>query len=244
MEKKMFYKPFLLSIFHWGNQGRHVFEFKCSTTSYLRRRTSQNTPRKGPMNSPPSLSLCIKVVLTLVWCFLCLQFQPASIKCQRTSSSTKAAMWRSPALPTADRNLRSPGGCSTPQVRANQWSMSVRWASEHLWCFSQCQKCIFRRETGHVLNAEPRRVSVCEIRGGKTNVGFFIRMCHCAVMDGYALHVSVRRQSRADGKLLYLYQLLRHASVLRTHFIKSICLLHLEAKPHGRVCLISSVCLH
>lgn len=59
--------------------------------------------------------------LTLVWGFLCLQFQPASTKCQRTSLSTKAATWLSPVLPMADRNLPSPGGCSTPQVRTSQW---------------------------------------------------------------------------------------------------------------------------
>lgn len=86
------------------------------------------------------------------------------------------------------------------------------------------------------VGSQPVRTAV------ETNVGFFIRTCHSAVMDGDALHVSVRRQSRADGKRLYLYQLLRRASGLRTHFIKSICLFHLEAKPHGALSPLS-VCI-
>lgn len=43
----------------------------------------------------------------------------------------------------ADRNLRSLGGCSTPQVRTNQCSVIIisvsltgQWSSEHLRCFS------------------------------------------------------------------------------------------------------------
>lgn len=48
----------------------------------------------------------------------------------------KAATWLSPVLPMADRNLQSPGGCSTRQVRASQWAVmitSVSLSARILW---------------------------------------------------------------------------------------------------------------
>lgn len=104
-------------------------------------------PLKRVNEQPPSPSSCKKTTpfptgeLTAVLCFLCLQFQPASTKCQRTSSSTKAATWLSPVSPVADQNLPSPGGSSTLQVSV----------SDCLWWFSQSvtggQTCQSKKHT-------------------------------------------------------------------------------------------------
>lgn len=145
--------------------------------------------------------------------------------------------------PAITWRLLNPSGKDQPMLRDYHQCQSdgpvIIWTSEVFLCVKNApfegKQAAFWMRT-HV-GSQPVRTAV------ETNVGFSIRTCRCDVMDGDTLHVSARWQSRADGKLLYLYQLLRRASGLRTHFIKSICLLHLEAKPHGRVCLISSVCL-
>lgn len=191
----MFCKPFLLSIFHRGNQGQDVFEFKCSPTSHLRRRTSQNTPRNGPMNSPPESESLYKGCFNTGVVFL-VPAVPASIYkvsediiVNEGSNVTLTCFASGRPEPAITWRLLNPSGKDQPTVNGASDRLNICGVS-------LCQKRIFRRETGRVPNAEPRWVSACvTVRTAvETNVGFFIRTCHCAVMDGDALRVSVRRQ--------------------------------------------------
>lgn len=180
--------------------------------------------------------------LTLVWCSLCPQFQPASTRCQRTWLSTKAATWLSPVLPTADRNQRSPGGCSTPQVRP---SRSILWLSCNVpFILSKVHLSKSSLERQRVLWVWPRLA--LQICGG--NKCGLLHEPESKRVTALWLMETLMTASRCDDRAmlmekLYLYQLLCQASALQTYFITSICLLHVEAKPYGWVCFSASVCI-